>query len=102
MVLVARGWPSELFELSNSWRVLFVGIVGTLTPFSLYLFGVARIKAERASIVATSEPVLAALVAWMWLAQTLSVMQIVGGLLVIAAIVTLEATTDRTVLAPEP
>jgi len=101
IVLAIRGWPSELFELSNAWRVLFVGVIGTLAPFSLYLLGVGTIKAERASIVATSEPVLAALVAWVWLGQTLSGVQILGGLLVIAAIVFLEAASHRAALAPE-
>jgi drug/metabolite transporter, DME family len=100
-LMLVRGWPAELFEPSNLWRVLFVGVLGTLAPFWLYLQGVHQIKAERASIVATSEPVLAALVAWTWLGEALSAMQIAGGLLVIAAIVMLEATSHRAVLAPE-
>lgn len=90
LTLVVRGWPSALFDPDNVLRVAFVGIVGTLAPFLLYLWGVRQIAAERASIVATSEPVLAAVTAWIWLGQRLSVMQIGGGLLVIAAIVTLE------------
>jgi DME family drug/metabolite transporter len=97
-----RGWPGELFALENSAAVLFVGVMGTLAPFSLYLWGVGRIRAERASIVATSEPVLAALFAWVLLGQTLSAMQIAGGLLVIAAIVTLEIRTRARAPSPQP
>jgi drug/metabolite transporter (DMT)-like permease len=97
-----RGWPGELFELENAAGVLFVGVMGTLAPFSLYLWGVGRIRAERASIVATSEPVLAALFAWVLLGQTLSAMQIGGGVLVIAAIATLEIRSQTRKLAPEP
>jgi drug/metabolite transporter (DMT)-like permease len=97
-----RGRPDELFAAANVPGVLFVGLMGTLAPFSLYLWGVGRIRAERASIVATSEPVLAALFAWMLLGQTLSPMQIVGGLSVIAAIVTLEIRAQARTLTPEP
>jgi drug/metabolite transporter (DMT)-like permease len=102
LLQVFRGWPAELFEASNVGRVIFVGVMGTLAPFSLYLWGVGHIKAERASIVATSEPVLAALFAWLLLGQGLSLMQICGGLLVIAAIVALEASGHAKAISPEP
>lgn len=98
---LARGWPAELFEAANAWRVVFVGVAGTLAPFWLYLYGVGQIKAERASIVATSEPVLAALAAWLLLGQTLSPLQVTGGLLVLAAIVMLELHSSRAALPPE-
>lgn len=94
--LISRGWPAELFEGANPWRALFVGVMGTLAPFWLYLWGVSLIRAERASIVATSEPVLAALVAWVWLGQDLGPLQIVGGLLVVAAIVSLQLNSPET------
>lgn len=96
-----RGWPGEIFDLDNAPGVLFVGVMGTLAPFSLYLWGVGRIRAERASIVATSEPVLAALFAWVLLGETLSPMQIAGGVLVVIAIVALESHGRRT-RPPEP
>ena len=96
-----RGWPTGIFEMDNAPGILFVGVMGTLAPFSLYLWGVGRLRAERAAIVATSEPVLAALFAWILLGQTLSAMQIAGGVLVVIAIVTLE-TRGRRPRPPEP
>ena len=86
VVQVPRGWPDELFETRNLGLVLFVGLAGTLVPFLLYVWGVSRVRAERASIAATLEPVLAALFAWMWLDQSLSAMQAAGGVLVIVSI----------------
>ena len=85
-----RGWPSELFTAEHLPLVLFVGLGGTLAPFLLYLWGVQRVRAERASIAATLEPVVVAVLAWVWLGQVLSPMQIGGGLLIIGAVVSLQ------------
>lgn len=100
VVMIPRGWPAELFDSSNFWRVLFVGVGGTLTPFVLYVWGIGRVRAERASIAATLEPVLAAVFAWVWLAEALDAIQIVGGVLVVGAVVFLQARR-RTPLHPE-
>lgn len=92
VIQLPRGWPDELFAAGNLLPVLFIGLAGTLLPFLLYVWGVTRIQAERASIAATLEPVLAAVFAWLWLSQSLSSMQIGGGILVIVAVGSLQAT----------
>lgn len=102
VVQVPFGWPGSLFEPENVLPVLFVGVAGTLVPFLLYVWGVARIRSERASIAATLEPVLAALFAWMWLGQSLSAMQIGGGALVLAAVTSLHATRPEAADAADP
>jgi DME family drug/metabolite transporter len=96
------GWPAELFEPSNIAGVLFVGVAGTLSPFLLYVWGIRRVRAERATIAATLEPVLAALFAWVFLGQALGPFQMVGGGLVCAAVVLLQARRRAPVRAPEP
>ena len=90
VVQLPRGWPADLFEPANIVPVFFVGLGTTMAPFLLYVWGVSRVRAERASIAATLEPVLASLFAWFWLDQSLSLMQIAGGVLVIAAVVSLQ------------
>ncbi|MQB01095.1 MAG: EamA family transporter, partial [Actinobacteria bacterium] len=85
------GWPHALFDPSNMPRIAFVGVAGTLVPFLLYVWGIQRVRAERAVIAATLEPVLAALVAWIFLNEALSAIQLAGGLLVIAAVIALQA-----------
>ena len=87
---IPRGWPDELFTTSNVPRVLFVGVAGTLAPFLLYVWGIGRVRAERATITATLEPVFAAGAAWLWLNQSLTPTQIVGGLLVLGAVCVLQ------------
>lgn len=87
---VPQGIPEELF-IDGRWpRVLFVGIGGTLLPFLLYIWGVKRLRSERAVITATLEPLFAALVAWLALDQVLSPMQILGGAMILSAVVWLQ------------
>jgi len=71
--------------------ILFVAVVGTVLPFGLVLASVARIGAQRGSIIGASEPMWAALVAFLALNEKLGPMQLVGGALIVAAIVVGEA-----------
>jgi drug/metabolite transporter (DMT)-like permease len=96
-----RGLPWDLLQPSNLPGVLYIGVAGTLIPFWLFVWGVGQVAPERASIGATLEPVLAGVIAWAWFHQTLSVMQVAGGLLVVAAVIVLSLQRDR-VAAPEP
>jgi len=96
-----QGVPHALLERANAPEVLYAGLAGTLLPFLLYAQGLRRIGAARASIVATLEPVIAAVVAWAWLGQTLSALQVLGGLLVVGAVVSLQVRRRRPLLAPE-
>lgn len=86
---LAFEWPERALALELLPQVLFVSVFGTLASFFLYVWGMERVRAERASIALTLEPVVAALVAWVWLAQSLSAIQVAGGPLVIAAVVAL-------------
>ena len=96
-----RGFPGDLVEPGHLPEVLYLGVAGTLVPFFLFAWGVARVRAERAAIAATLEPVVAAVVAWAWLDQSLSAVQLAGGALVIAAVAFLQAREPRPVVAPD-
>lgn len=97
-----QGWPSALVDAEYLPRVLFVGFAGTFAPFLLYVWGLKKVAAERAVIAATAEPVLAALIAWVWFSQRLSLLQVVGGLLVLIAVVSLQITRRKRPRPPEP
>lgn len=101
LFLLFGEWPRELFDIGNLPGIVFVGIGGTLVPFLLFIWGVSRVRAERAAIAATLEPVLAALAAWLWLEQPLSEVQIAGGVLVIAAVLSLQAAHSGPILPPD-
>jgi drug/metabolite transporter, DME family len=66
--------------------VLFLAVATTIAPFVLFVWGLQRIRASDAAIVSTLEPLAAAVIAFVWLDQTLSLWQVAGAVLVIVGI----------------
>jgi drug/metabolite transporter (DMT)-like permease len=64
----------------------FVIVVGTMITFTLLTGALRHIPATRASIVATLEPVIATVVAWLWLGESFGTAQLAGGAVVLAGI----------------
>ena len=74
----------------SAWLyVLGLGLGPTLGSYALFHAGLRRVPASNASIVATVEPVVAAIVGFVFLSQTLSLLQIAGAILIVAAAVSL-------------
>jgi drug/metabolite transporter (DMT)-like permease len=87
-------WPvGKLAESSVTLAVLGVGIVGTLIPFFLAVGALRVLPPATAGIAATVEPPFAAAFAWLLLNQHLSIVQIVGGMLVVAGVVLAQRAT---------
>ena len=69
------------------WALVgFVVVVGTMITFSLLTGALRHIPATRASIVATLEPVIATVIAWLWLGESFGAAQLVGGAVVLVGI----------------
>jgi drug/metabolite transporter (DMT)-like permease len=64
----------------------YVVLLGTVVPFVLFVSALHHVPATRVTIVAMLEPVLAAMIAWIWLEEELGALQIVGGLVVLAGV----------------
>jgi drug/metabolite transporter (DMT)-like permease len=62
-------------------------VLGTIVPFFLIVGSMRHITATRAGILAMVEPVVASLVAWAWLGETLNGTTLVGGVVVLCGIV---------------
>ncbi|HUG88192.1 MAG TPA: DMT family transporter [Actinomycetota bacterium] len=75
------------------WLVVGVGLA-TGAAIALFLAGLARLEPIRASIGSTWEPVAAVVLSSIFLAERLSGLQLVGGLLVVAAVATLPLIRD--------
>jgi drug/metabolite transporter (DMT)-like permease len=91
-------WPvDKLAEAKVTLSVLGVGIVGTLIPFFLSVGALRILPPATAGIAATVEPPFAAAFAWLFLGQHLSLVQIAGGMLVLAGVV----LAQRTAVMPE-
>jgi drug/metabolite transporter (DMT)-like permease len=75
------GWRVPVWALL-AWIVL----AGTVVPFFTALLALRHLPATIVTMVAMLEPVGAAALGWAWFAESLSVLQVLGGATVIAAI----------------
>jgi drug/metabolite transporter (DMT)-like permease len=66
--------------------LLFVVVVGTMLTFLLVTAALRHVSATRVGIVAMLEPVAASGVAYLWLGESFGAMQLVGGGVVLVAI----------------
>jgi len=66
--------------------VIFVAIVSTIIPFGAFLHGLQHIQATEASVTSTLEPAVAGVGAFFAFGETLGVSQLLGGALVLGAI----------------
>jgi drug/metabolite transporter (DMT)-like permease len=91
--------PMKVISEGYSFKIwmafLYIAIFSTLIPFGLYFKGIERIRATRASITATWEPVVAGVTAYFVLGEALFPLQVLGGIGVIAAIVLLQMVKEK-------
>jgi drug/metabolite transporter (DMT)-like permease len=74
------------------WLVgVAIAVVPTMVAISLFMAGLPRIGANRAALLSTWEPVVTVLLAVLLLGDRLSGVQVAGGLLVLLAVVTVQA-----------
>lgn len=77
--------PQIRFE---EWSVLFViGVVCTILPMVLFLAGLQKLPSSQAAFLSSAEPLTAAIVAYLFLGESLSLLQIAGGICVIGSMI---------------
>lgn len=89
-LVVQPPWSFPFAEFTSAENIalgLGVAVIGTLLPFVCIVAALRHVPASRAAVVATLEPVLAAIIAWPVLGQDLDIAQIAGGLIVVGAVV---------------
>jgi drug/metabolite transporter (DMT)-like permease len=69
-------------------------VLGTIVPFALLVGALRHLSATRVGIAAMFEPVAATIVAYLWLDEALSGLQVVGGALVLAGILLAQTARD--------
>jgi drug/metabolite transporter (DMT)-like permease len=67
--------------------VLWVVVLGSIVPFTLFVGALRHVSATRVGVAAMLEPVVATIVAWAWLEESLSAVQLAGAGVVLAGIV---------------
>jgi len=77
----------------NEWRLpvwlllAWIVVAGTVVPFFTALLALRHLPATVVTVVAMLEPVGAAALGWVWFGEFLTPLQILGGIVVVAAIV---------------
>jgi drug/metabolite transporter (DMT)-like permease len=96
--------PLEGFMHARSpilWAlIMYIGVLGTLVPFGLYLQGVNLIRSTRASITATLEPITAGVLSFLFLNEIMEFWQVLGAVLVILSVILLQLNQERDEKAP--
>jgi drug/metabolite transporter (DMT)-like permease len=96
--IVAAQYPASMWL-----SFVFLGVFSTLVPFRFFYAGLKRLPAAEAGVIATAEPVVAILSAFVFLGEGLKPGQMLGAALVIVAAVlasrghpeTVEAGVER-------
>jgi len=87
--VVQPPWSFPVEDFASARAALLalgVIVIGTLAPFLLIVAGLRHVPASRAAVVATLEPVLAALFAFIIHGETLRPVQLAGGAAVLVAV----------------
>ena len=82
--------PGELTAAGWGWLAC-LAVVSTVASISLFFAGLRRVGPTTASILATVEPLVTVLLAFLVFGERLGAVQLVGGALVLAAVLTLRA-----------
>lgn len=86
--------PMPVFQVlrvpSTLAAVLFVAVFSTVIPFSAFLTALQHIQPTNATVTSTVEPFVAGLGAFVLFGESLTPLQLLGGLLVVAAIIVVQ------------
>ncbi len=100
--LAAASHELALPNAASGWAVAAaVALVPTMAAISLFLAGLPRVGAARAALLSTIEPVVAVAIAAVVLGERLTPLQAAGGVLVVLAVVLVQAAHLWTAGAPQ-
>ncbi|MBN1193533.1 MAG: EamA family transporter [Coriobacteriia bacterium] len=101
---VVLGGPSRVIALLSDARafaaVLVLSVVSTVIPFGAFLKALHYIEATKASVTSSLEPVIAGVAAWLVFGERLSATQMLGGALVIGAVLVSQVRTRTSAEMP--
>ncbi|MBK8020458.1 MAG: DMT family transporter [Chloroflexi bacterium] len=75
----------------TAWlAVTLLTVISTVIPVFMLTNGIPRLGAAQAGIVGSIEPILASILAWIFLGEAMTINQGLGGVVIVAAIVVLQ------------
>lgn len=87
LLLLSEPFSIETLPTESTfwWLILYVVFFCTIFAFFAQNYGVRKTSATRASILMGSEPAFGAMFAMVWLGESLSLLQLTGGVLIVIA-----------------
>ena len=76
--------------------ILYVVLVGTIFPYLCVMVGLRNLKASTTSAFGLLEPIFVGIIAWFWLAESWTGIQLVGAVVVIAGIYMADQARSKT------
>ena len=76
--------------------ILYVVLIGTIFPYLCVMAGLKNLKASTTSTFGLLEPIFAGIVAWIWFAESWTVIHLIGGVVVIAGIYMADQARSKT------
>ncbi len=91
-LLAALNHELALPRNANGWAVgVGIALFPTMVAISLFMAGLPRVGAARAALISTVEPVITVVLAVVLLGDRLSAVQVMGGVLVLLAVILVQA-----------
>lgn len=78
--------PLPALSGANIAGLAWLGLIGAAATYALWFRGIARLEPAAISMLGMMSPVTAVILGWIWLGQSLSMVQSAGALLVLLAI----------------
>ena len=83
--------PWRNYDLATIAFFIYLAAVATILPFILYFASLRYLEPSRSSLTSMLEPVVATTVAWLWLGETMTPLQFLGGAGVLGGVLLLQA-----------
>lgn len=83
-------WEAGSISPEQWLMFLYVVVFCTIIPFLLFYFGLRYVSATNVSVTSSLEPVIAAVTAYLALGEKMGSLQMIGGLLVVVAVIMLQ------------
>lgn len=81
-------------ETPLSWMFIFaIALISTVLPIVTFLAGLERVGPTRASMISTFEPMVSVILATIILGETFSPLQVLGGILILVAVMVCNMTS---------
>lgn len=94
IALITEG-PFTQLSTSNLWGFIYLGLVGTGLAYVLWFRGINKLNTTAASYLGLISPVVATLIGYVFLQQTLTPIQLIGIAVVLLSVLSGQQTQSR-------